>query len=160
MSAQIIDGKAIAAEIRQTIKASVTDMLALGRRPPGLAVVLVGEDPASQVYVRNKERSCEEVGFLSELHRLPADTSEKALLRLIDDLNTRDEIDGILVQLPLPEHIDEEAIIERILPTKDVDGFHPYNVGRLSLKHADPAPLHPQGGHDPAGAHRPGSCRS
>ncbi|MEJ2528542.1 MAG: bifunctional methylenetetrahydrofolate dehydrogenase/methenyltetrahydrofolate cyclohydrolase FolD [Gammaproteobacteria bacterium] len=145
MNAQIIDGKAIAAEIRQTIKASVTDMLALGRRPPGLAVVLVGEDPASQVYVRNKERSCEEVGFLSELHRLPADTSEKALLRLIDDLNTRDEIDGILVQLPLPEHIDEEAIIERILPTKDVDGFHPYNVGRLSLKMPILRPCTPKG---------------
>ncbi len=145
MSAQIIDGKAIAAEIRETIKATVTDMLALGRRPPGLAVVVVGEDPASQVYVRNKERSCEEVGFLSELHRLPEDTSEKALLRLIDDLNTRDEIDGILVQLPLPAHIDEEAIIERILPTKDVDGFHPYNVGRLSLKMPILRPCTPKG---------------
>lgn len=145
MSAQIIDGKAIAAEIRQTIKGAVADMLELGRRPPGLAVVLVGEDPASQVYVRNKERSCEEVGFLSELHRLPEDTSEKALLRLIDDLNARDEIDGILVQLPLPGHIDEEAVIERIMPTKDVDGFHPYNVGRLSLKMPIMRPCTPKG---------------
>jgi methylenetetrahydrofolate dehydrogenase (NADP+)/methenyltetrahydrofolate cyclohydrolase len=145
MSAQIIDGKAIAAEIRQEIKSTVAEMVSVGRRPPGLAVVLVGEDPASQVYVRNKERSCEEVGFLSELHRLPADISEKALLKLIDDLNERDEIDGILVQLPLPEHIDEEEVIERILPTKDVDGFHPYNVGRLSLKMPIMRPCTPKG---------------
>lgn len=145
MSAQIIDGKAIAAEIRQEIKSTVAEMLSVGRRPPGLAVVLVGEDPASQVYVRNKERSCEEVGFLSELHRLPADISEKALLKLIDDLNGRDEIDGILVQLPLPEQIDEESVIERILPTKDVDGFHPYNVGRLTLKMPIMRPCTPKG---------------
>lgn len=145
MSAKIIDGKAIAAEIRQEIKATVAEMLSVGRRPPGLAVVLVGEDPASQVYVRNKERSCEEVGFLSELHRLPKDTSEKALLKLIDDLNKRDEIDGILVQLPLPDQIDEEAVIERILPTKDVDGFHPYNVGRLTLKMPIMRPCTPKG---------------
>jgi methylenetetrahydrofolate dehydrogenase (NADP+)/methenyltetrahydrofolate cyclohydrolase len=145
MSAQIIDGKAIAAEIRQDIKSTVADMVAVGRRPPGLAVVLVGEDPASQVYVRNKERSCEEVGFLSELHRLPEDISERALLKLIDDLNERDEIDGILVQLPLPEQIDEEGVIERILPTKDVDGFHPYNVGRLTLKMPIMRPCTPKG---------------
>lgn len=145
MSAQILDGKAIAAEIRQDIKSTVADMVSLGRRPPGLAVVLVGEDPASQVYVRNKERSCEEVGFHSELHRLPADTSENALLRMIDELNGRDEIDGILVQLPLPEQIDEEAVIERILPTKDVDGFHPYNVGRLTLKMPVMRPCTPKG---------------
>jgi methylenetetrahydrofolate dehydrogenase (NADP+)/methenyltetrahydrofolate cyclohydrolase len=145
MSAQIIDGKAIAAEIRQEIKSTVADMVSVGRRPPGLAVVLVGEDPASQVYVRNKERSCEEVGFLSELHRLPDDISEKALLKLIDDLNERDEIDGILVQLPLPEQINEEGVIERILPTKDVDGFHPYNVGRLTLKMPIMRPCTPKG---------------
>ncbi len=145
MSAQILDGKAIAAEIRQEVKSTVADMTSVGRRPPGLAVVLVGKDPASQVYVRNKERSCEEVGFLSELHRLPEDISEKALLKLIDDLNERDEIDGILVQLPLPKHIDEEAVIERILPTKDVDGFHPYNVGRLTLKMPIMRPCTPKG---------------
>ncbi len=145
MSAQIIDGKAIAGEIRQEIKTTVSEMLSLGRRPPGLAVVLVGEDPASQVYVRNKERSCEEVGFLSELHRLPPDVSERALLKMIDDLNERDEIDGILVQLPLPEQIDEEKVIERILPTKDVDGFHPYNVGRLTLKMPIMRPCTPKG---------------
>jgi methylenetetrahydrofolate dehydrogenase (NADP+)/methenyltetrahydrofolate cyclohydrolase len=145
MSAQIIDGKAIAAEIRQEIKSTVSEMVAVGRRRPGLAVVLVGEDPASQVYVRNKERSCEEVGFLSELHRLPEDISERALLKLIDDLNERDEIDGILVQLPLPDQIDEEGVIERILPTKDVDGFHPYNVGRLTLKMPIMRPCTPKG---------------
>ncbi len=145
MSAQILDGKAIAADIREQIKKQVAEMTESGKRPPGLAVVLVGEDPASQVYVRNKQRSCEEVGFFSELHRLDPDISQDALLKLIDDLNTRDEIDGILVQLPLPQQIDEEAVIERILPTKDVDGFHPYNVGRLSLKMPVLRPCTPKG---------------
>ncbi len=145
MSAQILDGKAIAADIRQTIKNRVTEMTEAGKRPPGLAVVLVGEDPASQVYVRNKQRSCEEVGFLSELHRLDVETTESQLLKLIDELNGRDEIDGILVQLPLPEQINEEAVIERILPTKDVDGFHPYNVGRLALKMPILRPCTPRG---------------
>ncbi len=145
MSAQILDGKAIAADIRQTIKNRVSEMTEAGKRPPGLAVVLVGEDPASQVYVRNKQRSCEEVGFLSELHRLDAETTENQLLKLIDELNGREEIDGILVQLPLPEQIDEEAVIERILPTKDVDGFHPYNVGRLALKMPILRPCTPRG---------------
>ena len=134
MSAQILDGKAIAADIRQQVKDTVEHLGASGRRPPGLAVVLVGENPASQVYVRNKQRSCEEVGFVSELHRLSASVTQDELLRLIDDLNAREAIDGILVQLPLPEQIDEETVIERILPTKDVDGFHPYNVGRLVLR--------------------------
>ncbi len=145
MSAQILDGKAIAADIREQIKKQVAEMTESGKRPPGLAVVLVGEDPASQVYVRNKQRSCEEVGFFSELHRLDPDVSQDALLKLIDDLNTRDEIDGILVQLPLPQQINEEAVIERILPTKDVDGFHPYNVGRLSLKMPVLRPCTPKG---------------
>jgi len=134
MSAQILDGKAIAADIRQDVKEKVFAMISAGKRAPGLAVVLVGENPASQVYVRNKQRSCEEVGFLSELHRLSGETSEAELLGLIDELNDREEIDGILVQLPLPAQIDEETVIERILPTKDVDGFHPYNVGRLVLR--------------------------
>jgi methylenetetrahydrofolate dehydrogenase (NADP+)/methenyltetrahydrofolate cyclohydrolase len=145
MSAQILDGKAIAADIRSDIKARVQGLTESGQRPPGLVVVLVGEDPASQVYVRNKQRSCEEVGFLSELKRLPADTSQKALITLIDELNQREEIDGILVQLPLPGQIDEEAVIERILPTKDVDGFHPYNVGRLALKMPILRPCTPKG---------------
>ncbi len=145
MSAQILDGKAIAADIRKDIKEEVSKMTEAGKRPPGLAVVLVGEDPASQVYVRNKQRSCEEVGFHSELHKLEADISQAALLKLIDELNSRDEIDGILVQLPLPDHMDEEAIIESILPTKDVDGFHPYNVGRLALKMPILRPCTPRG---------------
>lgn len=134
MSAQILDGKAIAADLRQTIKSSVAERIAGGQRAPGLAVVLVGEDPASQVYVRNKRRSCEEVGFYSEEHKLPAETTQEELLALIDSLNAKEAIDGILVQLPIPDQIDEETVIERILPTKDVDGFHPYNVGRLVLR--------------------------
>lgn len=145
MSAHILDGKAIAADIRKDIKAKVDQMGEAGQRPPGLVVVLVGEDPASQVYVRNKQRSCEEVGFLSELHRLPVETSQEELLNLIDQLNEREEVDGILVQLPLPEQIDEETVIERILPTKDVDGFHPYNVGRLTLRMPILRPCTPKG---------------
>ncbi|HHH39975.1 MAG TPA: bifunctional methylenetetrahydrofolate dehydrogenase/methenyltetrahydrofolate cyclohydrolase FolD [Sedimenticola sp.] len=145
MSAQILNGKSIAADIRQHLKQKVSQMVAAGQRPPGLAVVLVGENPASQVYVRNKRRSCEEVGFLSELHGLPADTKQEKLLALIDELNSREEIDGILVQLPLPEQINEEAVIERILPTKDVDGFHPYNVGRLVLRMPILRPCTPKG---------------
>ncbi len=145
MSAQILDGKAIAADIRNGIKTKVDRMVSTGQRPPGLVVVLVGENPASQVYVRNKQRSCEEVGFLSELRQLPADTAQEELLSLIDELNSREEIDGILVQLPLPKQIDEEAVIERILPTKDVDGFHPYNVGRLALKMPILRPCTPKG---------------
>lgn len=145
MSAQILDGKSIAADIRQTVKQQVLKMTDAGERPPGLAVVLVGENPASQVYVRNKQRSCEEVGFLSELHRLAVDIPEVDLLALIDRLNEREEIDGILVQLPLPDQIDEERVIERILPTKDVDGFHPYNVGRLVLRMPLMRPCTPKG---------------
>ncbi len=134
MSAQILDGKAIAADLRKSIKSSVSERTTAGLRPPGLAVILVGEDPASQVYVRNKRRSCEEVGFYSEEHKLSTETTQEALLALIDSLNEKESIDGILVQLPLPDQIDEETVIERILPTKDVDGFHPYNVGRLVLR--------------------------
>jgi methylenetetrahydrofolate dehydrogenase (NADP+) / methenyltetrahydrofolate cyclohydrolase len=134
MSANILDGKATAADLRQQIKTRVDERLAAGLRRPGLAVVLVGENPASQVYVRNKRKSCEEVGFHSVSHDLPVSTTQAALLDLIDQLNADETIDGILVQLPLPEQIDEEAVIERILPTKDVDGFHPYNVGRLALR--------------------------
>jgi methylenetetrahydrofolate dehydrogenase (NADP+)/methenyltetrahydrofolate cyclohydrolase len=145
MHAQILDGKAISAEIRAGLKAQVDDRLAAGHRQPGLAVVLVGDNPASEVYVRNKRRACAEVGFHSELHELSADTSQGELLVLIDHLNTSDAIDGILVQLPLPDHIDEEAVIERILPTKDVDGFHPYNVGRLALRMPLLRPCTPKG---------------
>ena len=134
MSAQILDGKAIAADLRQTIKSKVAERVATSQRAPGLAVILVGEDPASQVYVRNKERACNEVGFYSEKHTLSPETTQEELLALIDEMNAKEEIDGILVQLPLPDQIDEETVIERILPTKDVDGFHPYNVGRLVLR--------------------------
>jgi methylenetetrahydrofolate dehydrogenase (NADP+)/methenyltetrahydrofolate cyclohydrolase len=145
MGAQILDGKTIAAEIRSTIKGQVSAMTGHGHRPPGLAVVLMGANPASQVYVRNKRKACAEVGFYSELHELAAETSQEALLDLIDGLNAQADIDGILVQLPLPKHIDEEAIIERILPTKDVDGFHPYNVGRLALRMPLLRPCTPKG---------------
>ncbi|MCB1924239.1 MAG: bifunctional methylenetetrahydrofolate dehydrogenase/methenyltetrahydrofolate cyclohydrolase FolD [Gammaproteobacteria bacterium] len=145
MSAQILDGKAIAADLREHIKHRVDDLRAAGQRPPGLIVVLVGDDAASQVYVRNKQKACEQVGFHSELLRLPAATSQDELLALIDDLNLREDVDGILVQLPLPRHIDEDAVTERILPTKDVDGFHPYNIGRLVLRRPILRPCTPKG---------------
>jgi methylenetetrahydrofolate dehydrogenase (NADP+)/methenyltetrahydrofolate cyclohydrolase len=145
MSAQILDGKAVAAEIRAQIRAQVAAGLAAGGRAPGLAVILVGEHPASQVYVRNKRKACVEVGFLSEQHALPADTSQLDLEGLIDRLNDDPRIDGILVQLPLPGHLDAEAITERILPTKDVDGFHPYNLGRLALRMPLLRPCTPKG---------------
>ena len=145
MSAQILDGKSISAQIRSKVKQQVDELLAQDQRPPGLAVVLVGENPASEVYVRNKRNACEQVGFKSELIQLAADTSEQALLRLIDDLNQREDMDGILVQLPLPAQIDEERVIERILPTKDVDGFHPYNIGRLTLRMPLLRPCTPKG---------------
>ena len=134
MSAAIIDGKAIAQRIRDEIRTTVSRQVAAGQRPPGLAVILVGDNHASRVYVGHKRRACEEVGFHSESHNLDADVSETELLALIDRLNNDDSIDGILVQLPLPDHIDSETVIERILPSKDVDGFHPYNVGRLAVR--------------------------
>jgi methylenetetrahydrofolate dehydrogenase (NADP+)/methenyltetrahydrofolate cyclohydrolase len=145
MRAQILDGKAIAAEIRGALKTRVDAMVAASARAPGLAVVLVGDNPASEIYVRNKRKACAEVGFHSELHELSADTPQEKLLALIDGLNADQAIDGILVQLPLPDQIDEEAVIERILPTKDVDGFHPYNVGRLVLRMPLLRPCTPKG---------------
>ena len=145
MSARILDGKAIAADIRAGIKQQVNALVAAGGRQPGLAVVLVGNNPASRVYVRNKSAACAEVGFHSEMHLLDADVPQADLLALIDTLNAREAIDGILVQLPLPGHIDEEQVIERILPTKDVDGFHPYNVGRLALRMPLLRPCTPKG---------------
>ena len=145
MSAQILDGKAVGEDIKQGLAREVESLLRGGGRRPGLAVVLVGENPASQVYVRNKRNSCAKAGFHSELHELPADTPQAELLGLVDSLNARDEIDGILVQLPLPSHIDEETVIERIQPEKDVDGFHPYNVGRLVLRMPTLRPCTPRG---------------
>lgn len=134
MTATIIDGKKVANQIKEDIKNQVTARTQQGKRPPGLAVILVGNDHASQVYVGNKRKSCEIAGFYSESHDLPADTSEQKLLNLIDQLNEDERIDGILVQLPLPDPMDPEAVIERIRPDKDVDGFHPYNIGRLAAR--------------------------
>ncbi len=127
---KIIDGKAIAAEIREEIAADVSSLKGQGVTP-GLAVVLVGEDPASRVYVSMKEKACEKAGIFSDEHKLPEETTEAQLLALIDELNRDERIDGILVQLPLPDQIDESKILEAISPSKDADGFHPYNVGRL-----------------------------
>ncbi|MCL1139100.1 bifunctional methylenetetrahydrofolate dehydrogenase/methenyltetrahydrofolate cyclohydrolase FolD [Shewanella pneumatophori] len=134
MTAQNIDGKAIAQSIRTQLKDKVTARKEAGLRVPGLAVILVGADPASQVYVGSKRKACEEVGFMSRSYDLDSSTSEEALLSLIDECNNDPSIDGILVQLPLPEHIEESKVIERIRPDKDVDGFHPYNVGRLAQR--------------------------
>ncbi|WP_353572879.1 bifunctional methylenetetrahydrofolate dehydrogenase/methenyltetrahydrofolate cyclohydrolase FolD [Candidatus Albibeggiatoa sp. nov. BB20] len=145
MTAQVLDGKAIAKELRQTIKKQVDIRLAEGLRAPSLAVILVGENPASKVYVKNKHRACHEVGIISEQHQLPVETSELELLSLLDQLNQDDKIDGILVQLPLPSHIDEQKVIEQIRAEKDVDGFHPYNVGRLALRMPVLRPCTPKG---------------
>ncbi|PML80851.1 bifunctional methylenetetrahydrofolate dehydrogenase/methenyltetrahydrofolate cyclohydrolase FolD [Enterovibrio norvegicus] len=131
MAAQIIDGKLISQTVRLEVAARVDARKSAGLRAPGLAVVLVGDDPASQVYVGSKRRVCEEVGFISKSYDLPSSTSESDLLALIDGLNNDPEIDGILVQLPLPAQMDSTNVLERINPEKDVDGFHPYNVGRL-----------------------------
>ncbi len=134
MTAKLIDGKAIAGEIRREIRTKIDSRTVRGHPPPGLAMILVGSDPASQIYVRNKRAACEEAGIVSRDFDLPADTSEQALLKMIDDLNQDPDIHGILVQLPLPGHIDEIAVIERIDPIKDVDGFHPYTLGRLTQR--------------------------
>ena len=134
MTAQLIDGKSLAARIKAEIAQDVSGMIARGLRRPGLAVVMVGDNPASAVYVRNKRRACAESGISSIAHDLPYSTTQQALVQLIDSLNRDPHIDGILVQLPLPQHIEQSAIIEKIDPSKDVDGFHPYNVGRLALR--------------------------
>ena len=145
MSATIINGKAVAEQLKNSIKEAVQSRTGLGARAPGLAVILVGEDPASQVYVRNKKLACEAAGIVSFAHTLPAATSEESLLSIIGSLNDNPEVDGILVQLPLPEHISEERVIETISPDKDVDGFHPYNVGRLMIGKPTFRPCTPQG---------------
>jgi len=134
MTAQILDGKATAVELKQNIKQLVEQRLEKGLIRPGLAVILVGSNAASQVYVNSKRKSCEEVGFLSKAYDLPFTVSQSELLDLVDQLNNDPQIHGILVQLPLPNHISADTVIERISPYKDVDGFHPYNVGRLALK--------------------------
>jgi len=161
MAAQLIDGKTISEALLTRVKAGVDARLAAGRRAPALAVVLVGNNPASEIYVRNKKRSCEKVGIRSVAFDLPASTTQAELLAIVDQVNADPEIDGILVQLPLPAHIDADAVIERIDPKKDVDGFHPYNIGRLALKMPLLRPCTPRGvmtmlemsGIDPKGKH-------
>ena len=134
MTAKLIDGKGIAAEVRRSVRTRVEARRKNALRIPGLAVVLVGQDPASEIYVRNKRKACEEAGIISHSYDLPSETSESQLLGLIDELNNDATIDGILVQFPLPPHIDADKVTERIRPDKDVDGFHPYNIGRLALR--------------------------
>jgi len=145
MTARLLDGKALAARVTDEVKAAVDARVASGRRAPGLAVVLVGENAASQVYVRNKRHTTETVGMRSYAYDLPADVSEARLLALIDELNANPDVSGILVQLPLPSHVDPERVTERIDPRKDVDGFHPYNIGRLVLKRPTLRPCTPYG---------------
>jgi 5,10-methylene-tetrahydrofolate dehydrogenase/methenyl tetrahydrofolate cyclohydrolase len=147
MSAQIIDGKEIAATIRGEIKAEVEQMKAQTGKVPGLATVLVGERKDSQTYVRMKKKACEEVGIASFGHDLPADISQEELLSIVRELNANPDVHGILVQLPLPDHLDDEEVLGAISLEKDVDGFHPLNIGRLSMKRRDPlfVPCTPKG---------------
>ncbi len=145
MTAKLINGKEIAAEVRQQVAIGVEARRQQGLRAPGLAVVLVGDDPASHVYVGNKRKACDEAGILSLSYDLPADTSQEALEALIDELNENPTVDGILVQLPLPDHLDADPILVKIRPDKDVDGFHPYNIGRLMQRKPTLRPCTPAG---------------
>ncbi|MDC9760591.1 bifunctional methylenetetrahydrofolate dehydrogenase/methenyltetrahydrofolate cyclohydrolase FolD [Proteus mirabilis] len=145
MSARIIDGKTIAQTIRSEVAEKVKQRIKVGKRTPGLAVILVGDNPASQIYVASKRKACDEVGFISRSYDLPDTTSEADLLNLIDTLNEDNTIDGILVQLPLPAGIDNVKVLERIHPDKDVDGFHPYNIGRLCQRAPKLRPCTPRG---------------
>ncbi len=157
----IIDGKATSAAVREEINRDVAEFVNNNKKTPGLAVVIVGENPASQVYVRNKHKACSEVGIYSQVHELPADTTESELLNLIDKLNADKNINGILVQLPLPKHLDEEKVLLRINPEKDVDAFHPVNVGKIMIGNFSFLPCTPAGvmellkhyGISPAGKH-------
>ena len=145
MTAQILDGKAIAADIRQTIAAQIQANTENGQPAPTLAVILVGTNPASTVYVHHKRKDCEDVGITSLAYDLPAETSQAELLAVIDKLNANDSVNGILVQLPLPAQINSEAVLDRIAPHKDVDGFHPYNLGRLAQRRPALRPCTPYG---------------
>lgn len=145
MTAKIIDGNSIARHIKDDVKARVQRRTGLGLRKPGLAVILVGGDPASKVYVQKKRQSCEEVGFVSRAYDLPEHTTQSDLLALVESLNQDASIDGILVQLPLPSHLDDKAVINAIRPDKDVDGFHPYNMGRLAQRIPLLRPCTPKG---------------
>ena len=145
MSANLIDGKAIAAAVRKKVATGVQTRIDKGLRAPGLAVVLVGEDAASQVYVKNKTNACEEVGFVSRSYRLESTATQEELEVLVDRLNEDREIDGILVQLPLPVHLNADKILEQIRPDKDVDGFHPFNLGKLAQRLPLLRPCTPKG---------------
>ena len=143
--AKIIDGKAISKQVREEIAADVVAFKEKHGCAPGLAVIIVGSDPASQVYVRNKKRACEEVGFYSESYELPAETTQEELVALVEKLNLDDKINGILVQLPLPKHLNETEILLKIKPEKDVDAFHPYNVGKIMIGNHNFLPCTPAG---------------
>ena len=145
MPASLLDGRILAALRRDEIKQRVQQLIQQGKRAPGLAVILIGTDPASAIYVNNKRKACEEVGIKSHSYDLPAETSQDDLLTLINELNNSDQIDGILIQLPLPKHINETIVIEHIKPEKDVDGFHPYNLGRLAQRNPLLRPCTPLG---------------
>lgn len=142
--AEIISGKETAAKIRERLRAQIDQLLEKGYQP-GLAVVIVGDDPASQVYVRNKEKACKEVGIAAQTFALPKETTQQELMALIDTLNARSDVHGILVQLPLPRHLDEHQVINAILPEKDVDAFHPVNVGKIMIGDFDYVPCTPAG---------------
>ncbi|MEP4891453.1 MAG: bifunctional methylenetetrahydrofolate dehydrogenase/methenyltetrahydrofolate cyclohydrolase FolD [Aliiglaciecola sp.] len=145
MTAQLINGKSIAKQVRENVASQVEAITAAGKRPPGLAVIKVGHDPASGVYVANKRKACDEVGFVDKAHDLPANITQQQLLELVDTLNQDAEVDGILVQLPLPAGLNAEEVLERIRPDKDVDGFHPYNIGRLVQRMPALRPCTPKG---------------
>lgn len=145
MAAQLINGKKIAKTVRAEVKAQIDERIAQGKRRPGLAVILIGSDAASQVYVGHKRKACKEVGIESRSYDLPAETTQHELIQLIDQLNADQNIDGILVQLPLPDHLDSSLVIERIDPGKDVDGFHPANIGKLALRIPGLRPCTPYG---------------
>ncbi len=145
MPAQLINGKSIAKQVRENVASQVEAITAAGKRPPGLAVIKVGHDPASGVYVANKRKACDEVGFVDKAHDLPANITQQQLLDLVDTLNQDPEVDGILVQLPLPAGLNAEEVLERIRPDKDVDGFHPYNIGRLVQRMPALRPCTPKG---------------
>ena len=142
---QIIDGKKVSAEVKANVKKLTDELKETHGITPGLAVVIVGDDPASRVYVNNKKKACEAVGFISEEYALPAETTQEELLSLVDTLNNKESINGILVQLPLPKHLDDKAVIEAISPLKDVDAFHAVNVGKIMLGEYDFLPCTPAG---------------
>jgi methylenetetrahydrofolate dehydrogenase (NADP+)/methenyltetrahydrofolate cyclohydrolase len=159
MTATRLDGKALAQTMRAEVAAKVAARVAAGRRPPGLAAVIVGDNPASHVYVRNKHKACQDAGLATWVHTLPADTTQAQLLDLVARLNADPAVHGVLVQLPLPKQIDEDAVLRAVTPAKDVDCFHPENVGLLAVGHPRYYPCTPHGvfhlltrnGHDPAG---------